>query len=51
MAENTLTPQLYMTHINFTKSYRDDMAFVWLGRIQGKYKGMAVIKRMRKIKK
>lgn len=50
MAENILIPQNYMTHIYYTKSHRDDMAFMWLNRIQGKYKGVAVIKRLKKIK-
>jgi len=43
-----LTPVNFMASVEYTRSYRDDFAFMWLGRVQGKYKAVAVVKRLSK---
>jgi len=45
----TLQPQNFMTHVVWNRSHRDDLAFTWFGRMQGKYKAKSSVKRMKKV--
>lgn len=47
----TLMPQNYMIYTNFNKKKRDDMAYIWMNRIQGIYKSKQVISRFLKLHK
>lgn len=46
---NKLEPLTYATHTTWTKSYRDDYVYMWLGRVQGVHKAKALIKKLKSI--
>lgn len=46
--ELTLIPENYMRTILYTRRLRDDNAYYWMGRLQGRHKSRQVIKRLKK---
>ena len=50
MNKSELIPQEIPIHFSLTRSYIDDMAYVWFGKIQGVYKSRNTKNRMSKIK-